>query len=473
MLCPPSCARPTSAPTAIRTNPARVGQIAPPQPSVVVPIRSSVPSVEVRSHRAGGESRCKSGQKPVFLVAHLCLVANSSADSPTSRDLAPELSVVARKGAKPVDSLEGVSAELPTLLRLPIVKDRAKSGLPPALLEALVEVLTEAVDRLGQSPRGDAARILLGLDPYSLHLTLKRRSEKAVIALYPGDETKKELSRKDKEMLLLGVADELRGMDEAHGEEGSPVGGSESPTVVARQPSAATDSPQRAAVVVATDRRRPHRSGRRFVWVGVLAVIGAAAAAGVMAASRGSTPAPGLVLSETFSERDRGWTDDATFQVRRRDVRRGASRRAGGWEVVPGTRGDRSTAAERPNLGGGAEDLQTRGGSFGLFCRDTGGLRYGARIDSDAQSYTIYKIEVSGGARTNHGPSGVQREYCSIGLEHHRSRMHWRSWGKQARCPGTLRERRKSRRNGRSRRLFVWPGRTGDRLGHRRRRGSV
>ena len=329
-------------------------------------------------------------------MAHLCLVANSSADSPTSRDLAPELSVVARKGAKPVDSLEGVSAELPTLLRLPIVKDRAKSELPPALLEALVEVLTEAVDRLGQSPRGDAARILLGLDPYSLHLTLKRRSEKAVIALYPGDETKKELSRKDKEMLLLGVADELRGMDEAHGEEGSPVGGSESATVVARQPSAATDSPQRAAVVVATDRRRPHRSGRRFVWVGVLAVIGAAAAAGVMAASRGSTPAPGLVLSETFSERDRGWTDDATFKYDDGTyVGVLPAGRAGGKS----SRAPVATDQLPPNVRTSVvarKTSETRGGSFGLFCRDTGGLRYGARIDSDAQSYTIYKIEVSG-----------------------------------------------------------------------------
>lgn len=321
----------------------------------------------------------------------------SPANSPTSKDLALDLSIVARKGAKPVDRLEGVSGELPTLLSLRVVKDRAKGEQPPAVLAAMVELLTEAVDRLAQSPRGDAARILLGLDPYSLQLTLKRRSEKAVIALYPGDEAKRGLSRKDKEMLLLSVADELRGMDGAHREDGFLAGIPEPATVVARRPAEATDSPPLAAAAMAADVRRPPQTGRRrYLWVAVVAVIAAAAASGVVAASRGSKPAPGLVLSETFSERDRGWTDDATFKY---DNGTYVGMLPAGPAGGKSSRAPVATDHLPPNVRTSVvaqKTSESSGGSFGVFCRDTGGLRYGARIDSDAQSYTIYKIEVSG-----------------------------------------------------------------------------
>ena len=91
--------------------------------------------------------------------------------------LAGELATVVRAGAKP--SLL-IRSSLPTLFSLSRLQTTETTRKPVDDAFAVVDVLREAIDQLGDGPQGEAARVLFGLDPGASDLRLQHRRDRAV-----------------------------------------------------------------------------------------------------------------------------------------------------------------------------------------------------------------------------------------------------------------------------------------------------
>lgn len=322
---------------------------------------------------------------------------------PVPEILAAELALVARGGAR---SSQKLVDNVPTLTGLQIVRSRATSEASQEQVLRMVEVLDEAVDRIEDRRSQEAARILLGLDPEASGNLTARRNRAAEGLYGPYGRNERTFRGTDEPELLRRVADKLYLMEGEHQRAGHiafvPAVPAPAAEPDAAGVSAPTESPGRPA--------SRHRN-RRALWIATAAVLSVALI--LIVATRLTThpekapTAPRTVLFETFSARNRGWSDDAVFRYDeatyvgalargRADGR--ASRAPVGPDDLPA---DLRISVE------GTKTSEGAGGSFGVFCRDTDGLRYGARIDPESQSYTLYKVETKGEPGKRVVPIGV------------------------------------------------------------------
>jgi hypothetical protein len=336
---------------------------------------------------------------PGLLWESVPVVESADDPLPVPEALATELALVARAGAR---SSHKLVDNVPILSALRIVRSRATSDEPREYVLRMADVLDQAVDRIEEGPTQAAARILLGLDRQeSGNLTARRI--RAANALFGRDARNERTFRgTDEPELLRRVAENLYLMEVEH--RSADAGTVQSEVLAVDPPDGVAEGLEVHDTSLRTATGQDQRAGqdrrRRGLWIGAAAVVAVlvVVVVAVSVASDGSreSPAPSTVLSEPFSARNRGWSDDAFFHyddetyvgVLAPGAPDGRSSRA---PVTPG----RLPSDLRISVDG-TKTSEGRGGSFGVFCRDSGGLRYGARIDPESQSYTIYKVETRG-----------------------------------------------------------------------------